>query len=91
MPSIFDKDPDAVLDYYVNWAPWLNGDTIVTSTWTVPSGITKDSDSHTDSLVTIWLSGGTAGAEYTLVNHIVTASVPPKKEDRTITIIMKQR
>lgn len=91
MPSIFDKDPNAVLPYMINWLLWLNGDTIAASTWTVPSEITKDSDTHSNSLVTIWLSGGTAGEEYTLVNHIVTASVPPKKEDRSIKIIMKQR
>ena len=35
----FPKDPDAVLDYYLDWGPWLAGDTIVTSAWaaTAPS------------------------------------------------------
>lgn len=91
MPSIFDKDPQAILPYLVQWGDWLAGDTIATSTWTLPDGITKDSDSHTTSTSTIWLSGGTAGAEYELVNHIVTNSDPPKEEDRTITIIMRHR
>lgn len=91
MPSIFDKDPQAVLPYYVEWDDWLEGDTIATSTWTLPDGITKESDTHDNTLVTIWLSGGTLDAEYTLVNHIVTNSTPPKEEDRTITIVMRHR
>jgi hypothetical protein len=69
------KDPDEVLDYAVPWAPRLDpGDTIVTSTWpVVPDGIVKESDSHTDTVATIWLSGGTISTKYTLTNRIVTA------------------
>ena len=71
----FIKDPDAVLDYAVDWSTWLpEGDTIATSTWTVPTGITKDSDSHDDTTVTIWLSGGTLGETYELVNRVTTAA-----------------
>jgi len=43
----FLKDPDAVLDYGFDWSDWLaDGETISTSTWTVETGITKDSDSN---------------------------------------------
>ncbi len=66
------KDPDEVLDYSLDWTTWLDGDTIATSTWTVPSGITKDSDSTTTTATTIWVSGGTAGESYVLLNRIVT-------------------
>jgi hypothetical protein len=51
------KDPDAVVDYRIDWSDRLNGDTIAISTWTVPSGITKDSDTHDNTTTTIWLSG----------------------------------
>jgi uncharacterized phage protein (predicted DNA packaging) len=67
------KDAGEVLDYQIDWSNELGSDTISTSTWTVPSGLTQDSDTKTDTTATIWLSGGTAGAEYTLLNTIVTS------------------
>lgn len=82
--NVFVKDPQAVLDYTIDWSRWLGNDTISTSTWTVPEGITKKTDSRTNTTATIWLSGGTAGTRYTLVNHIVTAG--EREDDRTIHI-----
>ena len=89
MPQTFDKDPDAVLDYAVDWEDWLGGDTIASSSWTVPAGITKDSDTHDDTTATVWVSGGAAGETYRLVNHIETAA--GREEDRSIFIVVKQR
>ena len=85
-----DKDPDEVLDYTVNWAARLaEGDTISTSTWIVPDGITKDSDSRGDSTTTIWLSGGTLSAEYSFVNRVVTAG--GRTMDQTINITITEK
>jgi hypothetical protein len=84
-----NKDPDEVLDYQVNWSARLGDDTISSSTWVIPSGITKDSDSYTDTVVTIWLSGGTDGATYDLVNRIVTAG--DRTMDQTIRIVIKEK
>lgn len=73
IPSFSSKDPDEVLDYVVNWAARLaTDDTIATSTWTVPAGITKDSSSNTDTTTKVWLSGGTLGTTYTLLNRVTT-------------------
>jgi len=71
--GIVTKDPDSILDWEFNWTSWLAGDTISTSTWVVPSGITKDSDTKTTITTTIWLSSGTDGTDYELVNRIDTA------------------
>lgn len=68
-----DKDPAAVLDYDIDWGAWLGGDTIATSDWVVGSGITSGAKSKTNTVVTIWLSGGTAGTTYALKNTITTA------------------
>jgi hypothetical protein len=89
MPQAFEKDPQAVLDYGIDWSDWLGADTISASTWTVPSGITKDSDTNTTTTTTIWLSGGTVDTDYELVNHITTAGA--REDDRTITIRVRQR
>jgi hypothetical protein len=67
------KDPQEVLDYVVDWTKPLAGDVITGSTWTVPDGIIKDSESFDDSKTTIWLSGGTDGQNYPLINQIATA------------------
>ncbi len=67
------KDPDEVLDYVLDWSPRILTDTIDTSIWIVPSGITKDSDTNTVTSTTIWLSGGTIGTAYVLTNRITTA------------------
>jgi hypothetical protein len=71
----FKKDPDEVLDYTVYWASRLVDDeTISDSTWIVPTGITEDSSSLSSPSATIWLSGGTAGTAYMLVNRITTSA-----------------
>ena len=84
-----DKDPDEVLDYTVNWTARIDPDTISTSTWLVPVGITKNSDSHTTTVTTIWLSGGTIGTKYTLTNRIVT--IGGRTMDQSIDIKVKAR
>ena len=85
----FMKDPDAILDYSIDWSAWLGSDTISTSSWSVPTGITKVSDSKTTTVTTIWLSGGTEGPTYAVVNHIKTAA--GREDDRTLYIKVKSR
>lgn len=87
--ATFLKDPNAILDYQVDWSPWLGVDTITTSDWIVPTGITKQSETNTATTATIWLSGGTAGTKYQLTNRITTAG--GRTDDRTITISVKER
>lgn len=76
-------DPDAILDYQIDWAAWLGGDTIVTSDWEIvtdlvtdesPTGSVEiDSDEFTDDTATVWLSGGVHGEICHLTNRITTA------------------
>ncbi|MCP5005915.1 MAG: hypothetical protein GY941_18555 [Planctomycetes bacterium] len=83
------KDPEAVLDYGFDWGDWLNADTIATSTWVVDTGLTKDSDSETTTVATVWLSGGTAGRKYKAVNTITTAG--GRTDERILLIIVKNK
>jgi hypothetical protein len=85
----WEKDPSAVKDYSIDWSAWLAGDTISTSTWTVPAGITKDSDTKTNTFTTIWLSGGALFSRYRLTNRIVTTG--GRTEDRSIEIIVRNQ
>lgn len=88
-----DKDPAAKLDYAVDWTAWLQAsETITTSTWTAPAGLTKMS-SPAESVVggkaTVWLQGGTVGQSYAVVNHIVTNQ--GREDERTILVVMVDR
>lgn len=85
------KDPNATLDYERDWGPWLagDGDTIVSSEWIVPDGLTKDSQSTTTTVATVWLSGGTAGQAYEITNRITTSQ--GRTDDRSILIVVRER
>lgn len=84
----FLKRDSAILDYVIDWSPWLatDSDTISTSTWTVETGITKVSDTifGTNTKTRIWLSGGTTDDEYLLTNTITTDM--GRTDERTIQI-----
>ena len=86
---LFYKDPDAILDYQIDWSDWLGADTIVASTWTVGTGIIKDSDTFTATTATVWLSGGTVATSYSATNRIVTTL--GRTDDRTIQITVKNK
>lgn len=88
--TTFRKDPDATLDYAFDWTDWLDdGETISNYTVTAPTGLTKDSDSRDGPVVTVWLSGGTAGVSYTVTNHVVTSE--GREDDRSFTLKCRQR
>lgn len=83
------KDPDDVLDYTINWAKFLDQDTIATSTFTVVSGITKDGESNTTTSSTVWLSGGTIGQTYQISCRITT--VGGRTKDQSFYIKVEQQ
>ena len=83
-------DPDAVLDYPVDWSDWLpEGDTIESATVTAEVGVTVGTVDVTSPVVTAWISGGTVGATYDVTYHIVTAE--GREDDRSITLVVKER
>jgi len=82
------KDPDAILDYVVDWAAWLDTDTIATVTWTVPTGLTQTAVSNTTTTSTIWVSGGTVGQVYEVGVRITTAG--GRTQDETFRIRIRQ-
>lgn len=101
MPRIMSSGPDwsqapgDILDYTFDWlgGGWLmNGDPIVSSTWTVsavsgtpstPSLTNKPQVTNPGDTV-CWFTGGDDGADYVLYNQITTAT--GRKRTRSITI-----
>ena len=65
------KDVDEVLDYDLDWANLLDGDTIATSTWSSEAGsVTVNSSTNTTTTTTAWVTG-TNGE---LKNTVTTAA-----------------
>lgn len=87
------KDPDAVLDYSVDWGLWLGDDTVLASEWRLetsgPRPVAKVSDSHSSTVATIWIKNGIAGGRYRATNRIRT--VGGRTDSRTIEIPVEQR
>lgn len=88
--TTYMKDTAARLDYSFDWTVWLaEGETISSHTVTVPAGITKVSDSETDGVVTVWLSGGTEGTKYEIDCTITTSD--GRIDERSIQISVRDR
>lgn len=83
------KDPDSRLDYGFDLADWLNGDTIVSVSWTVPQGLTKLQETYTDTTVAVWISGGVVGQIYEMVCRFTTAA--GRTDEGTYTIICREK
>lgn len=72
--TTFVMTAGSTLDFVNDWSDRLGADVIAASTWEIPSGLTKASESYGDTTATVWLSGGTAGSEYVIENEITTAA-----------------
>lgn len=86
----WDKDPDEKIDFKVDWATnvFVAGEEIDTSTWIVPDGVTKFSDSNTVGTTTIVLTGGTLKRKYKIVNRVVTTG--DRIYDQTAILTIKE-
>jgi len=92
--ATFTKDPDATLDYYIEWASWIStGDAIDDVEWTADTGITIGSGEYapivSGTKATVWLSGGTLGTKYRVTCRLTTTG--GRIDDRSITINVVSR
>jgi hypothetical protein len=91
--TTYVHDPEAVLDYPIDWTAWLAevDDTIVSHEVTVePEGaVVIDSTEATATKVTAWISGGTDGENAKVTCHIVTAG--GREDDRSIRLSVRER
>lgn len=71
---VYIKDPGATLDYAFDWTDWLgDGETITGTSWTVPAGLNKVSESASAYVSVCRISGGTVGVNYTVTCQITTS------------------
>lgn len=88
------KDPDARLPFAVDWSEWLTneGDTAASATWIVPTGLVKETSpapTLAAGKATVWLSGGTDGADYLVTCRMTTTG--GRVDDRTIRVQIRER
>lgn len=88
--SAFVKDPEDNIDFVIDWT-LATGDTITASTFTADAGITVGTTQFTNTptpKTVVWLSGGTDGITYNVVNHITTAA--GRQKDHTLIILVQE-
>ena len=86
-----DKDADARLDYVFNWAAQMDADSdsVTSATVSAPSGIGLGSPTVTASTVQVYVSGGTEGTTYAVVNHIWTTG--GRQDDKVLDLTIIQQ
>ncbi len=109
----FLKDPSSVEPFYIVWCSpdntndgsasdtgELQSATISTTDWTVPTGLTKDSENESsvtskgvtyavNTVACIWLSSGTDGTDYEVACKITTSD--SRTLEHTITIRVRNQ
>ena len=88
------KDPDAALDYSVDWgAEYLADDALAESRWAVnpveDRGAAVAGERFDLRSATVKVEGGVAGHLYRLTNHVVTAS--GREDSRSIMLRVEKR
>lgn len=99
-----EKDEVEILPYTFDWgSKWMEpDDKLRSSSWRVPAGLTQGDGtngaplpSFTDTLATVWLIGGTAGAVYTIENTVTAGpdptGNPPKTAKRSAAVAVVPR
>jgi hypothetical protein len=89
------KDPDAVLDYSIDWGGeyLAEGELLAASSWSVlpdePDGLAVVGSGFDSSASTVKAGGGVAGRLYRLVNLITTGA--GRIDERSIVIRVEKR
>ncbi len=77
-------DKDDVTDFSFNWSVRLQDDTILTSEFILPDGLTEVSSSLTGLVAQIFVTGGNCGWVYRITNRVTTAG--GRQKDWTIAV-----
>lgn len=86
----WEKDPDASLDYSIEWGNWLPpGDSIANMYVTTSSGVQVTAQALRGSLTAVVARGGVDGAWEFVTIRIVTAL--GRIDERTIQLLIRQR
>jgi hypothetical protein len=83
------KSPSERITFSVIWSDYLNTDTIVSSSWIIPAGITQVSANYNSSQANVMLQGGILGKIYRVTNRITSSASEIVDQSIDIEIIDK--
>lgn len=91
--SFYLKDPQARVDYAIDWSPYLDGQAIETSLWVVvpeeEDGISVEEDSFEPGRTAARLAGGVIGHSYMVCNMVTFSD--GTTDIRSITLRVEER
>lgn len=91
--SIYLKDPQAEVDYTIDWGGNLVGRTVAESDWAVspsePGGVAILDDAVEQSRTRATLSGGIAGHVYRVTSQVVLSD--GRIDERSLTLRVEER
>ena len=76
----------SVLNIGLNWADWLETDTITLSEWTADAELTLSRKQNTTTTTSCYVSGGVLNKTYQITNKITT--LDGKVDTRYVTIVI---
>jgi len=99
MLATLKKDPDATLDYTIDFGGWLETtETITNAAWSrSPASITIGGGGYAPTVsadgkrCTVWLQAGTAGVKYTITVRVTTSNSPARIDDRSFYVQVEER
>jgi hypothetical protein len=89
-PADYEKDPDSTILLTFHWAQELDGDTIATSDFILPDGLTEGTNGGTGSYRTVKVSGGDCNMVYRVTNRITTTT-GGLTLDKTVRVLVRER
>lgn len=91
--SYYLKDPGARVDYAIDWAPYLVGQSVLASEWQVSpveaGGIAVEEASFAAARTAARLGGGLVGRSYRISNRVTLSD--GSVDERSITLRVEER
>lgn len=91
--SYYLKDPGSRIDYAIDWAPYLDGQTIAASLWSVSpeeaGGIAVEEASFETGRTAARLGGGVVGHGYRVANRVTLSD--GSVDERSIALRVEER
>lgn len=79
-----EKTEDEIIRVYFHFAERLNGETISTTAFELPDGLTNVDEDDTDSVQSILVSGGTRGRSYRITCTVTTSAGQTLQQTRRV-------
>lgn len=87
------KDPSAVIDISWDWGPWFEeaGDSYGSHYIVVDSGLILRATNEDDSIISAFVDRGHLGKTVGVTCHIKSNSTPPREDERTLYLRIRDR